>query len=1005
MSETPPGSRKPTLGDALGGWARRVGGLFAEVSGSVTLPEGLREGLERARSLRLAGASDAAQGVLRALPAELLDNPHVRFAFGLAHVHDGLRGHKPLRALAEIVDEIGDQLGAAPAQVLRAAHALFDGRPDAALDDLRRAARDTGRLLEGEAIETRFLAHLLASQAHFALGHEERTLRELMKARARLPAEAGLHLRNLVLVRGVDLLLGADLLDDAEAWVREATQQDPHDREAAELRVRVAAAKGDREAALALLDPLVKLDDDSTDETRLFVALTVGLPEPSSRHADKAGDPRTLAMRALQRAPEDPRARRRWALAELRRLSDDREARLDEAVAREVVDALADATEAAPRGTKDGHLQELAHAMLRLECFSDRARALVETRLRTDEGTAPEELRLVRARREIAAGRADEAAKDFVGGDPQQFRADPDIGGPWGPDPLSPVRSADLRTALLASQRSLAGAELALAKDDDETAQDLLVAALVEWPGLPHARERLAKLVHSPAGGRLEDLLTAATRLLAAVPSRVLGVPMTGVAEALAQVIAARERLVRPLTIAIMGEFSAGKSTFVNALLGEAVAPMGVLPTTTTINVFRRGPGGGARVHYRDGRISTLAPDEVQKFLHSLDTTAAARIRHVEIERVGGRMGDAAVVDTPGLNALDPFHEQVAREFLDEADAVVWLFSATRSGAASEVGMLASLRASGRQVLGVLNKVDTLDAPEQAELAKYLRDQLGEVLVDVVPVRAREALEFRTAGKTGAGDPFAAVEESLERNFLQRARELKRSLTARRLSEALDSARAAVRSAVEALQSRATAAAGAEDRTRASVPAILGRFADAIAAGLLDVDDLLVREGLGLGVLRTGKGAQRGPLDPQDAAYLSAVMRDGALAALQRALVAVAREDAAASEVLDREFVPWAQGHLVGLVEAGFVERAILEHGGRITDGETAAREALRLALAPLAAAWSERARNLVRAVERARARHGRSSTSAPLAEALRLRATVLASLDALATAVEESHE
>ncbi|HET6583509.1 MAG TPA: dynamin family protein, partial [Nannocystaceae bacterium] len=736
-SEAPPGNRRPTLGDALGGWAKRVGDLFSEVSSSVTLPDGLKEGLDRARALRLAGATEQAQGVLRALPAELAEHAHVRFAIGLAHVHDGLRGHKPLRAIAEIVDEIGDQIGSGPVHVLRAAHALFDGRPDAALDDLRRAARDAGKLLEGEAIETRFLSHLLASQAHFALGHEERTLRELMKARARLPADSGLHLRNLVLVRGVELLLGADLLDDAEAWVREATQEDPSDREAAELRVRVAAAKGDRDTAHALLERL----GDEADVTRLYVALTVGLPA-------KSEDPRMIAMRTLQRAPDDPRARRWWALAELRRLATDREAQLDEAVRRELVDALCGATEAAPRGAKDGHLQELAHAMLRLECFPDRGRALVDGRLRTDEGTAPEELRLVRARLAIAGGHADDTAHDFVALDPPQFRADPDIGGPWGPDPLSPVRNADLRTALLGAQRSLAAAEIGIARDDVETAQDLLVAALVEWPGLLRARELLAKVVHSPSGNRLEDLLSAATRLLAAVPSRVLGVSMTGVAQALAQVIAARERLVRPLTIAIMGEFSAGKSTFVNALLGEAVAPMGVLPTTTTINVFRRGPGGGARVHYRDGRISTLAPDEVQKFLHSLDTTAAARIRHVEIERVGGRMGDAAVVDTPGLNALDAFHEQVAREFLDEADAVVWLFSATRSGAASEVGMLASLRASGRQVLGVLNKVDTLEAPEQAELAEYLRDQLGEVLVDVVPVRARDALEFRTAGRS-----------------------------------------------------------------------------------------------------------------------------------------------------------------------------------------------------------------------------------------------------------------
>ena len=53
--------------------------------------------------------------------------------------------------------------------------------------------------------------------------------------------------------------------------------------------------------------------------------------------------------------------------------------------------------------------------------------------------------------------------------------------------------------------------------------------------------------------------------------------------------------------------------------------------------------------------------------LAGLDDTEASRIRHVEIHRGGTALGDAIVVDTPGLNALDPFHERVAREFLDEA--------------------------------------------------------------------------------------------------------------------------------------------------------------------------------------------------------------------------------------------------------------------------------------------------------------------------------------------------
>ena len=85
-----------------------------------------------------------------------------------------------------------------------------------------------------------------------------------------------------------------------------------------------------------------------------------------------------------------------------------------------------------------------------------------------------------------------------------------------------------------------------------------------------------------------------------------------------------------------------------------------------------------------------------------------------------------SVVDTPGLNALDEYHETVAREFIEEADAVVWLFSATQGGTATEAGILAELREGGRKVLGVLNKVDTLDSEaDRDELTAYLREPCG----------------------------------------------------------------------------------------------------------------------------------------------------------------------------------------------------------------------------------------------------------------------------------------
>ncbi len=974
------------MGDALGGWARRVGELVAEVSGTPSVPEELREPLDQARTHRLAGELPQAQAILRAQVEAHPGQPHLRYALGLTFVHDLILGGRPLRPLADVIAALEDDaLGPTPRHMLQGAHTLFSERPEPALDDLRRATRQLGDVPKADAQETRLLLHLLAGLAQLHRGHQDRALREFRKARTQLPPVQGTALRRGVLGRGVALLLATDQAPEAEQWVQDAIVHDEHDALAAALRVRVLAAKGDAIGAQTLLEKLG--DDPEHDETRLIVGLTVGLPD------DGGDDLGTVALRHLQTSVSDPEHRRRWALAQLFGARHDGED-LSEGSRREVIEALANAAQAAPVAVRDRYLQELAHVALHQDWFPPPVRDPILDRLRREEGTAPEELRLVRARHRIAEGNA--STEDFLPGLPPRFRADPDLGGPAGPDPISPVRDPDRRNAVLASQRALVAAERCRLEQQDELAQDLLVEALIESPDLPRARQLLAEMAHGDTSSRLEDQLAAATTLLAAVPNRILGVSLAGVQSAMAQVVAARERLARPLTIAIMGEFSAGKSTFVNALLGQAVAPMGVLPTTSTINVFRRGPTGGARVHFRDGRISTLAPEDVEPFLHGLDDTEAARIRHVEIERTGGRMGEAAVVDTPGLNALDAWHEQVAREFLDEADAVVWLFSATRSGAATEAGMLSSLRAGGRQVLGVLNKVDTLEDDEKTELADYLRKQLGEVLVEVVPVCAREALEYRTEAGRDGDDPFAAVESALERHFLQRARELKRSLTARRLDEALASAREAVVEAVTALERHADAALEGMRGERVAAHPLLLRFGDTLEQELLGVDDLLTREGLSLGVLVTGKGKTKGPIDPQDAEYLAASFREGTMIALRRALAPMGREDPAAAQVLDEDLVPWAQGHVEGLIHAGFLPEVLREYGHRIGDGEAAMRSGFREALRPVAQAWAARTRELTRAVERARARQDRAASSAPRAEALRLRSAVLTSIDAL---------
>lgn len=981
-----------SVGDALGGWVRRVGELVSEVTGS-PVPEALKPILTDAREQRLKGDVSRAVERLRQAVLENPEEPHVRLALALSLLHDCVGGGRPLKELGAAIDLLdGGPLGREPVDLLRGALALYQGKPDAALDHLRRAARGTGSVAKEDLPELQFFVVLLAGLTQLARGEEDRALRELHKAKARLPNPIAPHLRTVVVREGVELLLAADELADAELWLVEALGNDQDDRRAREAMTRVLAAKGDRTGAHAMLEKLE--GDPALDFTRLYVGLTVGLPP---EEPDTLAE---LAMRQLQSAPDDPNVRRQWALATLAGATDEHggitlEPRLQE----DVLGALLLAAKAAPRATQDRHLQELAHVALWLESFDDAVVDAVEVALRREDSLAPEELRLLRARHRIATNDPD-AAEDFVMSTPPRFRADPEIGSSAGPDPLSPVRDPDRRDAVLGSQRALASAELCMQRGHNDAAQDLLVEALVEFPGQRRARRLLAEISGDSEATRLEDLLASATSLLAAVPNRVLGVSLAEVRTAMHQVVAARERLARPLTIAIMGEFSAGKSTFVNALLAESVAPMGVLPTTSTINVFRRGAMGCARVHYRDGRISTLEPADVQKFLHGLDASDAAMIRHVEIERTGPRMGDARVVDTPGLNALDTFHEEVAREFLDEADAVVWLFSATRTGAATEIGMLSSLRAGGRQVLGILNKVDTLDDAERTELAAYLREQLGEVLVDVVPLCARDALEFRTSERKGK-DPFTEVEEALERHFLGNARELKRALTMRRFGESLDAAREATMAAVEELERGADQALRQAQGDGADPHHVLAAFGTDLEARALDVDDVLTREALGLGVLGRAKGRKKVPLDPQDRQYLETCARDGLLDALRRSLRDTGKTDPTTAAVLDTTFAPWVQGNVDGLLRAGFIEALLDAHANKISEGEAAVRAGFREALGPTAQAWSAQAKRMARDVGKARARRDRAARAAPQAEALRLRATVVTRIDSLRGALE----
>ncbi|WP_428269569.1 dynamin family protein [Haliangium sp.] len=359
----------------------------------------------------------------------------------------------------------------------------------------------------------------------------------------------------------------------------------------------------------------------------------------------------------------------------------------------------------------------------------------------------------------------------------------------------------------------------------------------------------------APAGLEAGENATGLYRLAGQL--RDLAASRPELAELTGAVTRAAADFDQPLLVTVMGEFSSGKSTFVNAFIGHDVAPTGITPTTATINILKYGREPGGRISYRDGTIETLAWDQLFDALHGLDDARARSVDVVEILYPLAQLERVNIVDTPGLNSILPEHEQVARGFIGRADAVIWVFTAGQAGKASEREALGSIRDEGKRVLGVLNKMDQLAPAEVTQLVDYVRAELGELVEHIVPVSARAALEHRRQGEAaadGAGDSGAdsvadrtdgnwtSLDAALETRFFAQARELKRDALDRRLADALARAQALVAPArTQALAAAEALRAEAEGLSAAAV-AFLDRVVLEQRAGLQNATEALYRQ-------------------------------------------------------------------------------------------------------------------------------------------------------------------
>lgn len=217
-----------------------------------------------------------------------------------------------------------------------------------------------------------------------------------------------------------------------------------------------------------------------------------------------------------------------------------------------------------------------------------------------------------------------------------------------------------------------------------------------------------------------------------------------------------RELLARlaedQFNLMVVGRFSRGKSTLMNAILGGDYLPTGIVPLTSVITTVRYGSRPQVVLHFRDSGLNREVPltqlDEYVTQKGNPGNTkkiAWAEIQlPVEILRRG-----FFFVDTPGLGSPIIENTLTTERFLPQADAFILVTSYESPISEEENRILERIRNAGKPLFVALNKRDTVTESEREQARSFVTDQLtatlGQPINELYSISARQALAAKVA--------------------------------------------------------------------------------------------------------------------------------------------------------------------------------------------------------------------------------------------------------------------
>lgn len=189
-------------------------------------------------------------------------------------------------------------------------------------------------------------------------------------------------------------------------------------------------------------------------------------------------------------------------------------------------------------------------------------------------------------------------------------------------------------------------------------------------------------------------------------------------------------------SVGIMGEFKRGKSTVINALLGEEIAPADVVPASATLNRITYGMKPKATVLYKDGHHEEVPVNKIADYVTKITEESAATAELVDQAVIEYPcqfcQNNVEIIDTPGLNDDDRM-DAISEAIIPRLDAVVLVLSADSPFSKSEAEFVRNklMTSDVTRLIVLVNRIDVIYGEEnRAKILKSIRAKIVKEILE-----------------------------------------------------------------------------------------------------------------------------------------------------------------------------------------------------------------------------------------------------------------------------------